>query len=218
MIVVFGRLLPSFIGLQQNVYSTRLMLPVFGDLQQLIARCEASREPIVTGGTERLRLFDKIKLSGIRFRYDKKRGPDVLDGLDLEIAAGSILAIVGASGAGKSTLADLLMGLQVPDAGSLTVDGQALTGLRLAAWRRGVAYVPQENFLFNQSIRANLQWAAPDASDAEFHRVLAQTGTDSIVAAMPEGLDTMVGERGGRLSGGERQRLMHVPCCVTQRC
>jgi ATP-binding cassette, subfamily C, bacterial len=208
MIVVFARLMPGLMGLQQNVYSVRLMLPVFDDLQRLIVRCEAAKEPLVTDGTDRLRLSDKIALSGIRFRYDKKRGPDVLDGLDLEVAAGSVVAIAGASGAGKSTVADLLMGLQVPDAGSLTIDGQTLTGPRLAAWRRSVAYVPQENFLFNQSIRANLVWAAPDASDADLRRVLVLTGADRVVAMMPDGLDTMVGERGARLSGGERQRLI----------
>jgi ABC transporter len=98
------------------------------------------------------------------------------------------------------------MGLQVPDAGSVAVDGQTLTGPRLAAWRRSI--VPQEGFLFNQSIRANLQWAAPDASDADLRRALALTGADSVVATMPEGLDIIVGERGARLSGGERQRII----------
>jgi ABC-type multidrug transport system fused ATPase/permease subunit len=71
-----------------------------------------------------------------------------------------------------------------------------------------IAYIPQENFLFNQSIRANLQWASPDASDADLRRVLALTGADAVVATMPDGLDTVVGERGSRLSGGERQRLI----------
>jgi ATP-binding cassette, subfamily C, bacterial len=208
MIVVFSRLMPGLMGLQQNVYSVRLMLPVFDHLRRLIARCQAAREPLVTGGADRLQLSDKIKLSGIRFRYDKKRGPNVLNGLDLEIAAGSVVALVGTSGAGKSTVADLIMGLQVPDAGSLTVDGQLLTGPRLAAWRRSVAYISQENFLFNQSIRANLLWSAPDASDADLRRVLALTGADCVVATMLDGLDTMVGERGARLSGGERQRLI----------
>jgi ATP-binding cassette, subfamily C, bacterial len=184
----------------------RTLLPVLDELEGLIARAEAAKEPLVGGETGRLRLADEIKLSGVHFRYDKKRGPDVLDGLDLKVTAGSVVAIVGASGAGKSTVADLLMGLQVPDAGSVAVDGQTLTGPRLAAWRRSI--VPQEGFLFNQSIRANLQWAAPDASDADLRRALALTGADSVVATMPEGLDIIVGERGARLSGGERQRII----------
>ncbi len=207
MIVVFARLVPGVMQIQQNAASMWQTLPVFDDLHRLIARCDAAKEPI-GGGTERLPLRDRIRLSGVRFRYDKVRGPDVLDGLDLEIAAGSAVAIVGASGVGKSTLADMLMGLQMPDAGSVSVDGQPLTGPRLAAWRRSIAYIPQENFLFNQSVRANLQWAAPDASDADLRRVLALTGADAVVATMPDGLDTIVGERGSRLSGGERQRLI----------
>jgi ATP-binding cassette, subfamily C, bacterial len=208
MIVVFARLMPGLMQMQQSAASLWQMLPVFDDLHRLISRCDAAKESLISGGTERLPLRDRVRLSSIRFRYDKVRGPDVLAGLDLEIPAGSAVGIVGASGVGKSTLADMLMGLQVPDAGNVSVDGKTLTGLRLAAWRRSIAYIPQENFLFNQSIRANLQWAAPDASDADLRRVLALTGADAVVATMPEGLDTVVGERGNRLSGGERQRLI----------
>jgi ATP-binding cassette, subfamily C, bacterial len=208
MIVVFARLMPGLLQIQQNATSMWQVLPVVDDLHRLIARCDAAKEPLIFGRSERIALRDRIRLCGVRFRYDKVRGPDVLAGLDLEIPAGSAVAIVGASGVGKSTLADILMGLQVPDAGSILVDGQPLAGPRLSAWRRSIAYIPQENFLFNQSIRANLQWAAPDASDADLRRVLALTGADAVVATMPDGLDTVVGERGGRLSGGERQRLI----------
>jgi ABC-type multidrug transport system fused ATPase/permease subunit len=208
MIVVFARLMPGLMRLQQSSFTIWQMLPVYDDLERLIARCEAAKEKLVAGGSERLRLSERVKLAGIRFRYDKERGPDVLDNLDLEIAAGLVVALVGASGAGKSMLADLLLGLQVPDAGTLSVDGQALSGTRLAAWRRSIAYVPQENFLFNQSIRANLQWAAPEAGDGDLRRALALTDADALVARLPDGLDSKVGERGGSLSGGERQRLI----------
>lgn len=208
MIVVFARLMPLLMQLQQSANGVWQMLPVFDDISRLITRCEAAREPVAPGGTERLPLRQSLRLSDVRFRYDKKQGPDILAGLNLDLAAGSVVAIVGASGAGKSTLADVLLGLLVPDAGSVAVDGESLTGSRLAAWRRSVAYVPQENFLFNQSIRANLLWGYPDASEAEIAHVLALTGAAATVAAMPNGLDTVVGERGGRLSGGERQRLI----------
>lgn len=208
MVVVFARLTPGLMQIQQNADTLWQVLPTFDHLNRLLERCEAAREAVVAGGTERLPLRDRISLSGVSFRYDKEHGPNVLAALDLEIEAGQVVAIVGASGAGKSTLADLLMGLQVADAGCVAVDGEALAGARLAAWRRSIAYVSQETFLFNQSIRANLQWGAPDASDADLHRALALAGAAPVVAAMPDGLDTVVGERGGRLSGGERQRLV----------
>jgi ATP-binding cassette subfamily C protein len=208
MVAVFARLIPSLMRLQQNIYTLWQTFPLYDDLHRLIARCEAARETHDNAGGERLQLCSNIKLAGIRFRYDKQRGPDVLNGLDLDIAAGSVVALVGASGAGKSTLADLLLGLQFPDAGSIAIDGRKLAGDQLASWRRSIAYIPQENFLFNSSIRSNLQWAKPDASDDEIWRVLKTAGADSIVAAMPDRLDSVVGERGGRLSGGERQRLI----------
>jgi len=208
MVAVFARLTPNLMQLQQSVYTLWQMLPAFDELHRLIERCEAARETLDTAGTERLALSKHVRLTGVRFRYDKERGPDVLNGLDLDIAAGSVVAIVGASGAGKSTLADLLLGLQTPDGGSVAVDGQTLSGAQLAAWRRSIAYIPQENFLFNLSIRSNLQWAKANATDDEIWRALQMTGADTIVAAMPDRLDTLVGERGGRLSGGERQRLI----------
>jgi ATP-binding cassette subfamily C protein len=210
LVAVFARLVPSLMQLQQSVFTLWQTMPAFGELERLIERCEMARENLDTTRADRLRLRQTITLSGVRLRYDKERGPDVLNGLDLEIRTGSIVALAGASGAGKSTLADLLLGLQVPHAGSVTVDGKPLTSERLAAWRRSMAYVPQENFLFNLSVRSNLQWAKPDASDEEIFRVLRMTGADAVIAAMPDGLDTVVGERGSRLSGGERQRLVQA--------
>ena len=207
LIVIFARLMPLFGELQQSVQVVAHMLPVFDDLIALLARCEAARESIASGGSDRLPLRQEIRFDDVRFRYDAGADSDLLDGLDLVVPAGTVFAISGASGAGKSTLADMMMGLLVPDCGAVSVDGAPLTGVRLAAWRRSVAYVPQENFLFNQSLRANLQWAAPEASEEELRNALSLTGADPLLAAMPAGLDTVIGERGNRLSGGERQRI-----------
>jgi ATP-binding cassette, subfamily C, bacterial len=207
LIVIFARLMPLLGELQQSVHMVAHMLPVFDDLTALLARCEAARESLAPGGTDRLSLRQEIRFQDVRFRYDAGAEGDLLDGLDLIVPAGAVFAISGASGAGKSTLADMMMGLLVPDSGTVSVDGAPLTGLRLAAWRRSVAYVPQDNFLFNQSLRANLQWAAPDASEAELRGALSLTGADPLLAGMPAGLDTIIGERGNRLSGGERQRI-----------
>jgi ATP-binding cassette, subfamily C, bacterial len=118
-----------------------------------------------------------------------------------------MIAIVGRTGAGKSSLADLLLGLLSPDNGTLLVDGIPLDGALLGHWRRSVGYVPQDNFLFNDTIRANLLWAYPEASEDDFREALSIAAADGFIGKLPEGLDTVVGERGLRLSGGERQRL-----------
>ena len=116
-------------------------------------------------------------------------------------------AIAGPSGAGKSTLADVLLGLLAPGEGKVCVDGVPLTGPNLHRWRRSVACVPQEPYLFHDTIRANLRWAEPRATEAEMWQALRLAAADGFVAALPDGLDTVTGDRGGRLSGGERQRI-----------
>ncbi len=208
LIVIFARLMPLLGELQQAPQVIVHMLPVFDDLSALIHRCEAACEQTPVSGSDRLALRDEIRLADVRFRYGDGDGEYVLDGVDLGIPAGTVVAVAGASGAGKSTLADLMMGLIVPDSGSVLVDGEPLAHARLAAWRRSVAYVPQDNFLFNQTVRANLAWMSPEATEADLLQALAIAGADKLVAALPAGLDTVIGERGSRLSGGERQRLV----------
>jgi ATP-binding cassette subfamily C protein len=115
-------------------------------------------------------------------------------------------AIIGTSGAGKSTLADVLMGLLKPDSGGLRIDDGALTEAQRLHWRSAVAYVPQETFLFNDSIRNNLLWGDPQATDEALVAALRQAAAE-FVLELPEGLDTVVGDAGLRLSGGERQRI-----------
>jgi ATP-binding cassette subfamily C protein len=113
---------------------------------------------------------------------------------------------MGPSGAGKSTLADVLMGLLTLDSGGLRVDGTEISGHRRMAWRRSVAYVPQEVFLFHDSIRNNLAWGKQDASEADMVAALGRAAAE-FVFDLPNGLDTVVGDGGVRLSGGERQRI-----------
>ena len=206
MVVIFSRLAPLVSELQQDWQTVAQMLPVFDGVIELRARCEAAAEPL-PDAPGRLDVEREITLSGVGFRYDKERGPGTLEALDLVIPAGSTIAVVGPTGAGKSTLADLLLGLIAPDTGSVLIDGVPLAGPLLARWRRSVGYVPQDNFLFNDTIRANLQWAYPEAGEPDFQRALSIAAADTFVAALPDGLDTVIGERGVRLSGGERQRL-----------
>ncbi len=148
-----------------------------------------------------------IQLERISFRYDKNQKTYAVKGIDLTVRARRMTAVVGPSGAGKSTLADLMMGLLMPDKGQILIDGLPLSGERLHAWRRSVGYVPQENFLFHDTIRANLQWAKSEATELEMRRALESAAALDFVSALPEGLETVVGDRGVRLSGGERQRI-----------
>ena len=133
-------------------------------------------------------------------------GP-ALKNVSLDVPAGKMTAIAGPSGAGKSTLADLLLGLLAPGEGEVCVDGVPLAGPNLHRWRRSVACVPQEPYLFHDTIRANLRWAEPRATEAEMWQALRLAAAAGFVAALPDGLDTVTGDRGGRLSGGERQRI-----------
>jgi ATP-binding cassette subfamily C protein len=206
VVAIFSRLAPLISQFQQGWQSLLHMLPVFDRIIELRNLCAAAAESL-SPASGRLRVQQEIRLSGVGFRYDKKLGPGTLEGLDLVIPAGSTIAIVGRTGAGKSTLADLLLGLLTPDNGTLLIDGVPLDGELLVRWRRSIGYVPQDNFLFNDTIRTNLLWAYPEAREDELREALSIAALDAFVAKLPDGLDTMVGERGLRLSGGERQRL-----------
>jgi ATP-binding cassette subfamily C protein len=127
--------------------------------------------------------------------------------VSFELAPRQTTALVGPSGAGKTTLADLVVGLLVPAAGTITIDGRPLEGEDRARWRGSIAIAPQDPFLFHDTIRANLLWARPQASEQQLWAALGSAAAAAFVTALPAGLDTVVGDRGARLSGGERQRI-----------
>ena len=206
MVLIFARLSPLVSDLQQGWESVVRSLPVFESVLELRRRCAEAAETIEPAAG-RIELRREIRLSQVRFRYDKHEGPAAIADLDMAIPAGTTVAIAGRTGAGKSTLADLLLGLVSPDAGSISIDGVRLEGAVLGPWRRSVGYVPQDNFLFNDTVRANLLWAYPEAQEEDIRRSLSIAAADEFVSRLPQGLDTVVGERGLRLSGGERQRL-----------
>ena len=117
-----------------------------------------------------------------------------------------VTALLGPNGAGKSTLADVLTGLLKPDTGKLRIDDTEASGPERLRWRHSVAYVPQEVFLFHDTIRNNLLWAKPDASDSTLRKALEMSAAE-FVFKLPDGMDSVVGDAGIRLSGGERQRI-----------
>ena len=146
-----------------------------------------------------------LLLESVTFGYD----PDhlVLREVDLEVAPGEVLAVVGATGAGKSTVAKLVTRFYDPDFGHVRLDGHDLRDVTLASLRRQVGVVPQEPFLFNGSIRQNVAFARPDASEEEVLAACAAVGLDRLLARLPAGVDAPVHERGASLSAGERQLL-----------
>jgi ATP-binding cassette subfamily C protein len=153
-------------------------------------------------------LETEIKLDDLVFTYPNATRPS-LDGVSLTIRKGESIAFVGGSGAGKTTVVDATIGLLAPDSGTIRVDGQKLEGDLVQRWQRSIGYIPQTVFLSDDSIRRNIAFGVDDAEidDARVGHALAAARLDDLVARLPDGLDTFVGERGVRLSGGQRQRI-----------
>ncbi|MBK1853411.1 ABC transporter ATP-binding protein [Verrucomicrobiaceae bacterium 5K15] len=145
-----------------------------------------------------------VKITDLNFSYSDER---TLHGVSLEAKPGQTIALVGSTGAGKSTIVNLLCRFYEYDEGSITIDGVELNQTNKASLRSAIGYVTQDPFLFNGPVRENLYLAQRDASDEAMWQALAAANADGFVRALPEGLDTVVGERGVKLSGGERQRL-----------
>jgi ATP-binding cassette subfamily C protein len=164
----------------------------------------ARLEPEAAGPAEPFR--DAVTFEGVSFAYPD--GPPVLRSVDLAVRRGEAVGLVGATGAGKTTLADLLLGLLKPAAGRIAADGRDIHG-SLRAWQRQIGYVPQHPFLLDDSLRANIAFGveAGDVDEGRLATAVEAAQLDALVAGLPQGLDTPVGERGARLSGGERQRV-----------
>lgn len=151
------------------------------------------------------RLTGAIALEGVHFRYPGTVGDEALAGVDVRIAAGETVALVGETGAGKSTIVKLVARFYDPTAGRVTVDGLDVRDLDLPAFRRQLGVVPQEAFLFTGTLRDNIAYGRPDASDGEVEAAARAVGAHPFVAALPEGYLTPVSERGRSLSAGQRQ-------------
>jgi ABC-type multidrug transport system fused ATPase/permease subunit len=198
--------------IQQGAQLFASSLPAYETVKELLADLDSAAAPEVSGGTPQIEIPDgPIVFRAVSYSHaadgDAAMQTPVLDAVDLRIEAGSFIGISGASGAGKTTFADLLVGLVAPQAGEITVGGLALRGPVLNTWRRRVSYVSQDPFLFHDTIRRNLLWAAPGASEDDLWSALTLAGADALVRRMELGLETIVGERGTLVSGGERQRL-----------
>ena len=157
------------------------------------------RPPAPAGGSA-------IRFEGVSFSYPGARRPALAD-IGLDIPAGATMALVGPSGAGKTTIANLLLRFWDPGEGRLLIDGVDLREFELDHLRRRISLVSQDTYLFNDTLRANVLLARPEADEAAIRRALDQAALAEFVASLPDGLDTRVGERGVQLSGGQRQRV-----------
>jgi ATP-binding cassette subfamily C protein len=204
LVVIFMRISPRFTAIQGQMQEIVVNLPAFEAMQRVKATCDAEREEHGENGVAAPVLGEALSFDDVTFGYGAS---DVLSGVSFTVPARGITALIGSSGSGKSTIADLMMGLLEPASGTISVDGTALSAATRRAWRKRVAYVPQEVFLLHTSIAANLALAAPDADREDMAAALGQANALAFVERLPDGLDTVVGDRGTRLSGGERQRI-----------
>ncbi|MEV5321052.1 ABC transporter ATP-binding protein [Streptomyces sp. NPDC052687] len=205
----------AFVSLQQGLFRPTVSLLGTGvQIQTSLALFQRIFEyldlPIDIIERDRPIRLDKVRgevrFENVEFRYDDEGAP-VLDGIDLTVPAGGSLAIVGPTGAGKSTLGYLVPRLYDVTGGRVTLDGVDVRDLDFDTLARAVGVVSQETYLFHATVAENLRFAKPDATDGELHAAARAAQIHDHIAALPDGYDTVVGERGHRFSGGEKQRL-----------
>ena len=206
LLFVFARLVPRFSSSISAYQYLMGSMPAFDNVIRCIESCERNQEP-ASAFVDLPRMSDGVELCDVTFRYRADQIAPTIDGVTLNIRARQTTAIVGASGAGKSTVADLVLCLLTAERGSITVDAKALDASSAPGWRAQVGYVSQDTFLFHDTVRANLLWARPQATEHDVAIALEQAAAAEFVNKLPNGLDTVVGDRGVLLSGGERQRL-----------
>jgi ATP-binding cassette subfamily B protein len=176
------------------------------DMEAMWDLLDTPAEVVDEPGAEPLKVGrGHVRFEGLRFAYDP--GREILKGLDLDVPAGTSLAIVGPSGAGKSTIARLLYRFYDPTAGRITIDGQDIAEVQQSSLRAAIGIVPQDTVLFNDTIGYNIAYGRGEASHAQVEDAARGAAIDRFVAALPDGYDSMVGERGLKLSGGEKQRV-----------
>lgn len=203
----FARLMPRMTTIYRRLQTIAAGLPAQDAVAQFLESTTAAALPEASVSAQPVRLSRAIRFEDVSFAYLSRPDTPALRDLRLTIPAGQTTAIVGASGAGKSTMVDLLVGLMSPTGGAIYIDDLRLEPTGFVAWRSQVGYVPQDTFLFHDTVRANLGWARQDATEADIWGALEQAAAADFVRALPNGLDTIVGERGVMISGGERQRL-----------
>ena len=200
--LLFVRTLQQVSQLQRHYQAVAANQPAFAFLRSTIAAAVKAREP-GQGGTAP-RLASAISLRHVSFSYGRE---NVLEGVSMTLPAGAFVAVAGTSGSGKTTAADLIIGLLRPQQGEVWIDDLPMRDVDATTWRGMIGYVPQETFLFHDTVMANVVLGDDGISRAEVEMALRRAEAWGFVAALPKGMDSIVGERGARLSGGQRQRI-----------
>ncbi len=203
LILVLARVLARLGKVQKQYQKMVVGESAFWSLQAAIRNAEEARES--SAGTETPRLKSGICLDRVCFAYGNKA---VLKNLSLEVPVGSLTTLVGVSGVGKTTVIDLITGLVRPQSGEIFIDNVPLVQTDLRCWRRKIGYVPQENLLLHDTVFNNVTLSDPELDDRDTETALRAAGAWEFVAALPDGIQSAVGERGAKLSGGQRQRIM----------
>ena len=205
-LLFLARMVPLITQCQQEYQSYVMDLPAVHLIDSIVAEQRRNRTEPPPDATTFARLEDGIRFENVSYRFPGV-DDEVLEDINLTIERGQMVAIVGGSGAGKSTLIDLLCGLRTPTSGRILLDGRDLADTDSLSWRRWIGYVTQDIVVFNDSLRNNIRFARPEATAADVRRAVDIAHLGDVIDAMPEGLDTIVGEGGVRLSGGQKQRL-----------
>ncbi|SFD66591.1 ATP-binding cassette, subfamily C [Lentibacillus persicus] len=210
VVAIFSRIWPTVAGIQASLEQIATTVPSFKAVIALQNDCRSAKEFEMINEEDivKIKLQHGIDLNHIYFRYDKNEHKYALDDINIAIPANRMTAFVGRSGAGKSTLIDMLLGLNKPETGQIIIDGEPLTHTQLLSLRKSISYVPQDPFVFNTSIRENLLLVVPEANESDMWEALRFSSAAEFVRNLPDGLDTLIGDRGIKLSGGERQRLV----------
>ena len=214
-LLFMARIAPRIAQFQQHSQGYVSYIAGLTAVEDLVSSSKAAKEDLHLEGATVRGLKNAISIENLEFQYSSNDGA-VLQGVNMEVKRNQTVAIVGKSGSGKSTLIDLLIGLQRPTGGAIKVDGVPLSEIDLRSWRSSVGYVSQDTIIFNDTVRNNLVFAHPEASEELVDKSIQIALFKEVIDDMPEGMETSLGENGVRLSGGQKQRLSLARALIGQ--
>jgi len=214
LVVLIRRLLPTVSSLNQNMINLNHQVRVVE-----VADNTLNKMPVEDSGgilLDSTKTIDKIEMKNVSFSYVERNNTLVLDNVNLTLRRGQVTALVGQTGSGKSTIADLIIRLYDPNAGNIIVDDTDLRKIDLSAWRKRVGFVGQDPYLFHTTLKNNITLWDPTINDTEIERAMHTAQLTDFLSSLPDGYETLVGDRGLKLSGGQRQRVAIARAILNQ--